>query len=137
MRGLELISDDSSPTCKIWNTPFPPKFLPENVFHSRNNPRLEYLRFDAQLQGLIVCCCNGRNMGVHGFSNVSKEFEKFVDLMRQRARKSRMFWMYFPLNEREYVQSAWVRKLKYLSGQASSPILIVSLVSLFFSSVTH
>ena len=137
MRGFELISGDSSPTYRIWNNPFPPKFLPENVFHSRNNPRLEYLRFDAQLQGLLVCCCNGRNMGVHGFSNVSNEFTKFVDLMHQRARKSRMFWMYFPLNDCEYIKSAWVRKFKDLSGKASNPILIVSLLSLLSSSVTH
>ncbi|KAJ9370750.1 hypothetical protein DTO282E5_4510 [Paecilomyces variotii] len=125
VRGVRLVSDDSSPIFRIWSSPSPPKFHPWNFFHVRDNPRLTYVKFSALVQGLLVCCADGKTVGIHGFSGTSKAFRDFVDLMHQRTSKSHRQWIYFPFNENEYIRAAWVRKFKFISGLASNPILLL------------
>lgn len=115
----------SSALCNIWSSPFPPRVRPENSLLTRIKSRLDYVNFDSNIKGLLVCCANGMNIGIHGFSSVSRQFTDFVSLMHIRAGDSPKHWIYFPINEYESVKAAWVRKLEFGKGSASCPVLIV------------
>lgn len=93
----------------------------------RDNSRLDYLEFDSRIRGLLVCCANGKTVGIHGFSDTSTKFREFVNLVNRRISNSHKHWIYFPFNEREYIKAAWIRKLRICRGPASSPILVVSI----------
>lgn len=126
MRDIQLISQ--APAFNMfWSSPCPPKFQPWNFYSVREKPRLNYLRFDAQVRGLLVCCANGRMAGIHGFSGISKKFKEFVELMHQRMKSLHKNWIYFPFNRGESINGAWVRKSKICRGPASDPVLVVSL----------
>lgn len=129
MRSIQISGDASSVECRVWSSPSPPKVHPMNFFHWRqalDGSRLDYLRFDKHVQGLLVCCSHALNLLIHAFSNTSKEFRKFVDLMHQCPGTYDRVWIYFPLNEREYIKAAWVRTPEDSSEQPSVPVLVVN-----------
>ena len=133
IRSIQPIPNDlslDSPPSWFWSSPFPPKFHPWNVYNVRSKPRLDYLSLDAHIEGLLVCCANSAMVGIHGFSGISTKFKQFVGLMDQRLTKSPKQWIYFPLNQQEYITAAWVRKFKICRGPASNLVLVVSPPSL-------
>ncbi|KAB8227557.1 uncharacterized protein BDW43DRAFT_304532 [Aspergillus alliaceus] len=124
MRGIQLASSSLS-TYRAWSSPFPPKFHPWNFYQARCKSRLDYLKFDSHIRGLLVCCANAKTVGIHGFSDVSKAFTEFIDLMNRRTSNSYKHWIYFPFNGHEYIKAAWIRKFRICRGSASDPILVL------------
>lgn len=133
---MELISDSPSSMHRLWGSPFPPRFHPWNFYNKGNDSRLDYIEFDDNMKGLLVCCANTKMVGIHGFSDTSTKFRDFVNLMHRRTRHSYKHWIYFPLNCQEHVTTAWIRKLKICRRSTSSPVLVVSTFSLAFVSMT-
>ncbi|KAL5360702.1 hypothetical protein BJX96DRAFT_165361 [Aspergillus floccosus] len=124
VRDIRFV-DGSSSSRGIWSTPFPPKFHPWNFFHLGVKPRLDYVKFDLHIRGLLVCCCDAKTIGIHGFLNTGGLFKHFVELMRQRARTGYVHWIYFPLNRHERIGTAWIRKPKGCSATSFGSILIL------------
>ncbi|EZF12473.1 hypothetical protein H112_06592 [Trichophyton rubrum D6] len=121
VEGEEIHND--SP---LWSTPSPPAFQPWNVYDDRGGRRLDYVSLDEEgIQGLVVCCYGVANGGLFAFSGVSKPFKRFVTSMQQNIRTGPIFWMYFPINDGEQIEAAWVRKIKGLYGQMSNPVLVI------------
>lgn len=77
------------------------------------------------------------NVGIHGFSGLSKAFREFIALMDRRVSNSSKHWMYFPFNAHENINAAWIRKLRICRGPGSNPILVVSGLTLGPQSVSH
>ncbi|PLB54407.1 hypothetical protein P170DRAFT_469873 [Aspergillus steynii IBT 23096] len=125
MRGIQLTSSNPS-TYRAWSSPFPPLFHPWNFYQVRPKSRLDYIKFDSHTRGILVCCANSMAVGIHGFSDVSKTFREFIDLMNRRMGNSYKHWIYFPLNTHEHIKAAWIRKLRMCRGPASNPVLVLA-----------
>ncbi|KAE8339458.1 hypothetical protein BDV24DRAFT_152808 [Aspergillus arachidicola] len=111
---------------QAWSSPFPPKFHPWNFYQARGKSRLDYIKIDSHIQGVLVCCANAKIVRIHGFSDISESFREFIDLMNRRKSNSYKHWIYFPFNKHEYTKAAWIRKFRLCHGPASNPILVVS-----------
>ncbi|KAG5205866.1 hypothetical protein GTR04_2778 [Trichophyton interdigitale] len=110
----------------LWSSPSPPAFQPWNMYDDRGGRRLDYVNLDEEgVQGLVMCCYGVANGGLFAFSGVSKPFKRFVTSMQQNIRTGPIFWMYFPINDGEQIEAAWVRKIKGLYGQMSNPVLVI------------
>ncbi|GMG22278.1 unnamed protein product [Aspergillus oryzae] len=125
MRNIQLLPRNPS-TYRAWSSPFPPKFHPWNFYQARCKSRLDYFKIDSHIRGVLVCCANAKTVGIHGFSDTSKAFREFIDLMNRRMSNSYKLWIYFPFNGHEYIKAAWIRKFRICRGPASNPILVVS-----------
>ncbi|KAK2764372.1 hypothetical protein FQN54_009066 [Arachnomyces sp. PD_36] len=109
----------------IWSSPSPPTWQTWNNFSLRDGGRLHYVKLGADIKGILVCCFAGRNLGIHGFSDTSKSFRMFVDLMNQRSGNGPMYWIYFPINTNEVIKAAWVRKLRRFNTNSCMPVLTI------------
>lgn len=65
---------------------------------------MHYEKLDSSIKGLVVCCAKEMTIGVHAFSEVSKSYHDFIDLMHRRAGANPIYWMYFPLNGNEHIE---------------------------------
>lgn len=116
----------------LWSSPSPPAFQPWNMYDDRGGRRLDYVNLDEEgVQGLVMCCYGVANGGLFAFSGVSKPFKRFVTSMQQNIRTGPIFWMYFPINDGEQIEAAWVRKIKGLYGQMSNPVLVVRFIQAY------
>ncbi|RAL10228.1 uncharacterized protein BO97DRAFT_394748 [Aspergillus homomorphus CBS 101889] len=124
VQELQLIADGSSlQNALLWSSPVTPKFHPWNIYKCLLKPRLDYLKLDDRIQGLLVCVSKKGDMaGIHGFSGVSAEFRNFTSRMHRRLGRSYKRWIYFPLNQGELVEAAWIRSV---SNCPSRPALML------------
>ncbi|PLN77264.1 hypothetical protein BDW42DRAFT_6312 [Aspergillus taichungensis] len=124
MRNIQLLSKSLS-TYRAWSSPFSPEFHPWDFYQVKHESRLDYLKIDSHIRGVLVCCANARIVGIHGLSDTSKAFREFIDLMNRSMSNRYKLWIYFPLNSHEYIKAAWIRKFKICRGPASNPILVL------------
>ncbi|WEW56791.1 hypothetical protein PRK78_002245 [Emydomyces testavorans] len=126
VRCIWLVPESPFRKRRIWSSPNPPKFQPRNVHHTRNSCRLHYVKLGAEVQGLVVCCFDAKILGIYGFSGMSKAFKTFTSLMNRRPICRQKYWFFFPINPGEFIEAAWIRKLKSIRGTCYNPILVVS-----------
>ncbi|KAB8078090.1 hypothetical protein BDV29DRAFT_188150 [Aspergillus leporis] len=109
VRGIQLVSGDSSSACRVWSSPCQPEFHPRNIYNFRGDKnkklRLDYVKFNTHVRGFLVYCADTKTVGIHGFSDTSAAFRKFVDLVHGRI--------------------AWIQKFKICHGRTSSPSLVL------------
>ncbi|KAE8138166.1 hypothetical protein BDV38DRAFT_73214 [Aspergillus pseudotamarii] len=99
----------------------PPKLNPwniQNINHVRSNRHLDHVKVDAKVRGLIVCFRWDDPIGIYGFTGISKAFQSFVKLMKQRSPYGNDYWIYFPISNDELLTAAWIRKEKDSSAWA-------------------
>ncbi|ODM19629.1 hypothetical protein SI65_04614 [Aspergillus cristatus] len=85
-----------------------------------------YIRkLDILTQGLVVCCCHSSNIGINGFSGTPEKFKAFTNSINQRSIVNHTFWLYFPINDGEFIRAAWVRRVKRMDGSGAMPILVI------------
>lgn len=87
---------------------------------------MHYETLDSNTKGLVACCANDTTIGIHTFSELSKPYHEFVDLMHRRAGTNQTYWMYFPLNGNEHIEHIWVRyRHDKPLGETPHPVLMV------------
>ncbi|OJJ67122.1 hypothetical protein ASPBRDRAFT_59125 [Aspergillus brasiliensis CBS 101740] len=114
-----------------WTSPSSPDFHARNFVSHRQEHRLHYMALDPPVQGLLVCSAAGQTVGIHAFSGTNQAFKKFVDSADRRVKKIRLrdslvhvvkescpYWFYFPLNDQEDIQGAWIRNWRQPQGEA-------------------
>ncbi|RAQ40597.1 hypothetical protein AFGD_008993 [Aspergillus flavus] len=123
VRKISVFAAALESTRKIWSSPELPNLKPWNIHNVQGNRRLNHVKLDAKVRGLIVCCSRGNAIGIYGFTGISKAFESFVELMNQPAQNSQTYWFYFPINNGELITAAWIRKFKDYNSLAWPPAL--------------
>ncbi|KOC09114.1 hypothetical protein AFLA70_341g001221 [Aspergillus flavus AF70] len=131
VRKISVFAAALESTRKIWSSPELPNLNPWNIHNVHGNRRLNHVKLDAKVRGLIVCCSRGNAIGIYGFTGISKAFESFVELMNQRAQNSQTYWFYFPINNGELITAAWIRKFKDCNLLAWPPALAAPLEGLY------
>ncbi|KAL3480877.1 hypothetical protein BJX99DRAFT_272570 [Aspergillus californicus] len=106
-----------------WKIPNAPHLQQWNVHSFRASRRLDYIKLDAEVKGLLVCCHSHGTIGMHRFKGMSKEFERFVTAINYRTPNPRKYWMYFPINAEETFEGVWVRQLSGSTGEGADPFL--------------
>ncbi|RDW92736.1 uncharacterized protein DSM5745_00058 [Aspergillus mulundensis] len=125
VRDLQLAEGSSSKSRIMWSSPVQPKFHPWNFHNHKDTHRLHYQPLDANIKGLLVCCAGSRMFGIHASSDTPGALEKFIAEMSRRVTELYKHWVYFPLNSREKVTGAWIRKFELPIGSAADPALIL------------
>ncbi|KAL3256257.1 hypothetical protein ABHI18_007708 [Aspergillus niger] len=116
MQRIALVNRQYSGSESLtWTSPFAPALhqLVQTPFNRVNSVRLHYTKLGPQVQGLLVCCTIHGIVGFHDFSGTNKMFDKFIEEMHQRVGRDdslpHVYWIYFPLNDQEQIQGAWLR----------------------------
>ncbi|GKZ32605.1 hypothetical protein AbraIFM66950_002123 [Aspergillus brasiliensis] len=126
IKRIDFEHEKGSPSKTFtWTSPFAP------ALHQLNNAPLpwlywtplHYMKLGPPVKGLIVAFYGGNQIvGIHNFSGRNKAFWEFMDWVRHcmnwQARKSGQWWFYFPLNDGEDIQGAWIRNWKCSHGHA-------------------
>ncbi|GKZ47151.1 hypothetical protein AbraIFM66951_010500 [Aspergillus brasiliensis] len=108
-----------------WTSPVAP------ALHQLNNASLpqmhlnglHYMKLGPPVKGLLVVFSGVRRiLGIHNFSGRNKAFWEFMDSVRHfinwPVKESCPYWFYFPLNDQEDIQGAWIRNWRQPQGEA-------------------
>lgn len=129
MREIRFSARDSQSAPTIWSSPCPPPVtIPTYIYRrTRNHCRLHYEKLDPYALGLLVCCGNGRAIGIHVFKGITNELRTFAASMNHAVQgRSDIYWVFFSININESIEMAWIRNYK---GLSFSPVLVVSSIA--------
>jgi hypothetical protein len=136
LRSVRLSSGSAQSVDRTWSSPCPPKIQPWNFCRVQDKlySRLHYVQLHTGVKGLAVCCLHGRNVGIYAFSNASRDYKGFINNMKQRFKGRHLCWMFFPFNAGESIRNIWIRQFRDCEGEASNPVIGVSVPPCLFLS---